>query len=61
LHPAQRANARRAPRRQRHREFARLRLRRAEAERWLLIYEHDATTAWTRVRHDGKAYVTDAD
>ena len=36
-------------------------LRRAAAERWLLIYEHDATTAWTRVRHDGKAYVTDAD
>ena len=36
-------------------------LRRAAAERWLLIYEHDATTAWTRVRHDGKAYVTDPD
>ena len=36
-------------------------LRRAVAERWLLIYEHDATTAWTRVRHDGKAYVTDPD
>lgn len=31
-------------------------LRRAEAEQWLLIYEHDATTAWSRVRHDGKSY-----
>jgi glyoxylase-like metal-dependent hydrolase (beta-lactamase superfamily II) len=31
-------------------------LRRAESEKWLLIFEHDATVAWGRVRHDGKAY-----
>ncbi len=29
----------------------------AEAENWCLIFEHDATTAWTRIRHDGKSYV----
>jgi glyoxylase-like metal-dependent hydrolase (beta-lactamase superfamily II) len=29
---------------------------RAEAERWLLIFEHDARVAWGRIRHDGKAY-----
>lgn len=34
---------------------------RAERERWLLIFEHDATTAWGRVRHDGKAYGLVAD
>lgn len=32
-------------------------LRRAEAERWLLVFEHDASVPWGRVRHDGKAYV----
>jgi glyoxylase-like metal-dependent hydrolase (beta-lactamase superfamily II) len=31
-------------------------LERAEAERWLLVFEHDAAVAWGRVRHDGKAY-----
>jgi glyoxylase-like metal-dependent hydrolase (beta-lactamase superfamily II) len=31
-------------------------LARAEAEGWLLVFEHDATTAWGRVTHDGKAY-----
>ena len=31
-------------------------LRRAESEKWLLIFEHDATVAWGRVRHDGKSY-----
>lgn len=31
-------------------------LARAEAEGWLLVFEHDATTPWGRVRHDGKAY-----
>jgi glyoxylase-like metal-dependent hydrolase (beta-lactamase superfamily II) len=31
-------------------------LARAHAERWLLVFEHDATTAWGRTTHDGKAY-----
>ena len=31
-------------------------LARANAERWLLVFEHDATTAWGRTTHDGKAY-----
>lgn len=31
-------------------------LKRAEAERWLLIFEHDAHTPWGYVKHDGKAY-----
>ena len=31
-------------------------LARAESEKWLLVFEHDATVAWGRVRHDGKAY-----
>jgi glyoxylase-like metal-dependent hydrolase (beta-lactamase superfamily II) len=31
-------------------------LKRAEAENWLLVFEHDATTAWGHVRHDGRAY-----
>ncbi|HLA90594.1 MAG TPA: MBL fold metallo-hydrolase [Gemmatimonadaceae bacterium] len=29
---------------------------RAERERWLLVFEHDAGVAWGRIRHDGKAY-----
>ncbi|MDA1081601.1 MAG: MBL fold metallo-hydrolase [Gemmatimonadetes bacterium] len=32
-------------------------LARAVDERWLLIFEHDATVAWGTARHDGKAYV----
>ncbi len=28
----------------------------AAAEGWLLIFEHDATHAWGRIEHDGKAY-----
>jgi glyoxylase-like metal-dependent hydrolase (beta-lactamase superfamily II) len=28
----------------------------AEREQWLMIFEHDAETAWGRVRNDGKAY-----
>ncbi len=28
----------------------------AAAEGWLLIFEHDATNAWGRIEHDGKAY-----
>jgi glyoxylase-like metal-dependent hydrolase (beta-lactamase superfamily II) len=31
-------------------------LARALEEDWLLIFEHDATHAWGRVAHDGKAY-----
>ena len=30
--------------------------RQAEDEGWLLIFEHDATTAWGRIEHDGKSY-----
>jgi glyoxylase-like metal-dependent hydrolase (beta-lactamase superfamily II) len=32
-------------------------LGRAVDERWLLLFEHDARTAWTRIAHDGKAFV----
>ena len=31
-------------------------LERAAKEEWLVIFEHDATTAWGRVGHDGKSY-----
>jgi len=31
-------------------------LRQAEDEGWLLVFEHDASVAWGRVEHDGKAY-----
>ncbi|HEX6966113.1 MAG TPA: MBL fold metallo-hydrolase [Gemmatimonadaceae bacterium] len=31
-------------------------LERAMQEGWLVIFEHDATAAWGRVVHDGKAY-----
>lgn len=31
-------------------------LERAHREGWLLVFEHDATTPWGRVEHDGKAY-----
>jgi glyoxylase-like metal-dependent hydrolase (beta-lactamase superfamily II) len=31
-------------------------LRRAVDEDWLVIFEHDATTAWAKLEHDGKAY-----
>lgn len=31
-------------------------LKQAVDENWLLIFEHDATVAWGRVEHDGKAY-----
>jgi glyoxylase-like metal-dependent hydrolase (beta-lactamase superfamily II) len=31
-------------------------LARAAAEEWLLVFEHDAHTAWGRVKHDGKGY-----
>jgi len=32
-------------------------LARAADERWLLVFEHDAKTPWSRIEHDGKAYV----
>lgn len=32
-------------------------LAQAAEENWLLIFEHDATTPWARIRHDGKSYV----
>ena len=32
-------------------------LARAAAEGWLVVFEHDATVTWTRIAHDGKAYV----
>jgi glyoxylase-like metal-dependent hydrolase (beta-lactamase superfamily II) len=32
-------------------------LGRAAAEEWLMVFEHDADTAWTRIRHDGRAFV----
>ena len=31
-------------------------LKQALDEHWLLIFEHDATVAWGRIQHDGKAY-----
>jgi glyoxylase-like metal-dependent hydrolase (beta-lactamase superfamily II) len=31
-------------------------LARAAAEEWLLIFEHDASTAWGRISADGKGY-----
>ena len=31
-------------------------LKQAVEEEWLVIFEHDATIAWGKVRHDGKAY-----
>lgn len=37
-------------------ESKRALLSRAAAEDWLLIFEHDATHAWGRIEHTGKAY-----
>ena len=37
-------------------ETKRRTLARALKEDWLLIFEHDATHAWGRLAHDGKAY-----
>ena len=31
-------------------------LKQALEEQWLLIFEHDASVAWGRVEHDGRAY-----
>jgi glyoxylase-like metal-dependent hydrolase (beta-lactamase superfamily II) len=41
-------------------ETKRALLREAVDEQWLLIYEHDATQAWSQVVHDGKGYRADA-
>ena len=32
-------------------------LKQAADEDWILIFEHDATVPWSRITHDGKAYV----
>ena len=37
-------------------ESKRALLQRAEAERWLLLFEHDASVPWGHVTHDGKQY-----
>jgi glyoxylase-like metal-dependent hydrolase (beta-lactamase superfamily II) len=37
-------------------ETKRTYLARAAAEHWLVVFEHDAFTAWGKVVHDGKAY-----
>lgn len=37
-------------------ESKRALLHRAKEERWLVVFEHDATNAWGRVQHDGKSY-----
>jgi glyoxylase-like metal-dependent hydrolase (beta-lactamase superfamily II) len=31
----------------------------AAQEHWTMIFEHDASTAWTTIAHDGKAFVAD--
>ena len=36
-------------------------LGRAVAEEWLAIFEHDAATAWGRVKYDGKSYGLEAE
>jgi glyoxylase-like metal-dependent hydrolase (beta-lactamase superfamily II) len=36
-------------------------LARAHAERWTVVFEHDAAVAWGRVAHDGKAYALAAE
>jgi glyoxylase-like metal-dependent hydrolase (beta-lactamase superfamily II) len=35
--------------------------RQAEDENWLIIFEHDASVAWGRVKHDGRAYTLTKD
>jgi glyoxylase-like metal-dependent hydrolase (beta-lactamase superfamily II) len=32
-------------------------LKEALDEHWLMVFEHDATTSWGRLAHDGKAYM----
>ena len=31
-------------------------LRRAVEEDWLVVFEHDASTAWAKIEHDGKTF-----
>jgi glyoxylase-like metal-dependent hydrolase (beta-lactamase superfamily II) len=31
-------------------------LKRAVDEDWLVVFEHDAATAWSKIQHDGKSY-----
>jgi glyoxylase-like metal-dependent hydrolase (beta-lactamase superfamily II) len=31
-------------------------LREAQAENWLVVFEHDAQLSWARITHDGKSY-----
>jgi glyoxylase-like metal-dependent hydrolase (beta-lactamase superfamily II) len=37
-------------------ESKRALLKRAESEKWLVVFEHDPVVAWGNVRHDGKSY-----
>ena len=37
-------------------ETKRRMLKRAVDEDWLVVFEHDATTPWSKIQHDGKAY-----
>jgi hypothetical protein len=32
-------------------------LKRALDEQWILVFEHDAGTPWSRIAHDGKTYM----
>lgn len=32
-------------------------LKRAADEEWVMVFEHDARVPWSRIEHDGKAYV----
>jgi glyoxylase-like metal-dependent hydrolase (beta-lactamase superfamily II) len=41
-------------------ETKRTYLRRAADEKWLVVFEHDASVAWGRVVHDGKSYGLEA-
>lgn len=36
-------------------------LKRAVDEDWLVVFEHDATTAWSKIQHDGKSYAVRGD
>jgi hypothetical protein len=31
-------------------------LARAIDQQWLMIFEHDATTSWSKIAHDGKSF-----
>jgi glyoxylase-like metal-dependent hydrolase (beta-lactamase superfamily II) len=35
-------------------------LRQAAEEKWLVVFEHDAFTAWGRIEHDGKSYALES-